>query len=173
MGDVREEIGLQRFDAAQLFHHLVKIEDHLIQIVGFIGGVGGRHIDREIALGDFPGGGGQLEHGFFVGLANFPASKEGQANCNKAPIENRDIDLQPIGDVQLIHADQQARVQTRHQAENTKVDKKQRGWKQTVLPLPCPKCLVAHNSTALYPRPRTVLISNPSQPENLSRSLVM
>ena len=173
MKNIGEEIGLQHFNAPQFFHHLVEIQDHRIQVIQLAHAVQRRDIHRKIAICHFFGGIAQIAHRLFVIPADLPPGEEGEPHCHQAPVQGGQQDLHGCGPLLLIGQGDDANVDPGHQKERQQ-ENEEDGNGETAGPNGLlPGLLAFHRSTALYPRPRTVLISNPLQAENLSRSLVM
>ena len=87
MGDVGKEIGFQRLDTAQLRHHFVEIQDHVVHVVLLVGAVDGRDVDGKVPARHLPGGLGDLLQGLFIGASGEPGDQEGHPRRNEAPVE--------------------------------------------------------------------------------------
>ena len=101
-------------------------------------------------------------------------NQRGNQHRHADPVYQRDKGLHDIVQRQRIRQNDQPDVHAggqqqpaQHEAENGQ--REAAGPDRTV----ALDLYALHLSTALYPSPRTVLISNPSQEENLSRSFVI
>ena len=100
MGDVGKEIGFQRLDTAQLRHHFVEVQDHIVHVVLLIGAVDGRNIDGEISSRYLPRGLGNLLQRFFVGALGEPGDQSRHPRRDKAPVEDGDVYLDKVAQLQ-------------------------------------------------------------------------
>ena len=110
MGDIGEEVGLQRLDAAQLPHHLVEIQDHHVQVVQLVGGVDGGHIDGEVPLRHLSGGRGQLLHRLFEGIFHQVTDQQRHAQGHQDPVDQHRMDQDDIVERQAIYQQDQPLV---------------------------------------------------------------
>ena len=147
MGHIGNEIRAHGLNAAQLRHHLIKIQKHEVQIVVAVGGVEGRDIDGKIPVGHLVRRLGQLLHGLVIGLCDLVPGKQRQPHRHQRPVGGGDQDLHggvPVG----IFIDQGDKpdVDAGHQKQRHQVKSKQGRRKPGLQPSSRPRL---HFSTAL------------------------
>ena len=108
MGNIRDKICFQCFYTSQFLHHLVKVQDHHIQIIQFVSSMDGRNINREIPSCYLFCSFCQPVERFFVGIFHFLPCKKSQPYCYHAPVNYGKHGLNDLVPFQCIHQNYQA-----------------------------------------------------------------
>ena len=174
MRNVGRKIIFQCLDGTQFLHHLIKIHKQRVNIIHIIGCMAFGNVDGKIPLRHLSGRGAQL----LYRAVKIQILPQGQPTGYESR-KNNTIQKIPfyIG-TRFFQYEMGAAVEDRRQHHQNRQKKHQRniGWKKEITagdPSILRTMVSRHNSTALYPSPRIVLISNSLQAENLSRSFVI
>ena len=93
MGYIGNKICSHGFNASQFRHHLIKIQEHQIQIIMMVGRMNRRYINRKISLSYLFGCSGQLLHGLIIRFYDFASGKIGKPRSHQGPVHRRHGDL--------------------------------------------------------------------------------